>query len=192
MLGILLVIAPRLPNNAGMRHSLLLRLLLLSLSVSLPAQTPAPEAQPKRFAMPLADVLKAALDKSSLTIPGSHPFHVKLAISDVLHPDSGLQAEIEEYWSSPTLWKRTVTGPGLRQVITRNETGEHFETTGDYFPQWLANFVIVVMINRMDPRNIATWTALIPTSDKVEICWRLNVPGWKAALVRALKGSRDS
>ena len=71
-----------------MRHSLLLRLLLLSLSVSLPAQTPAPEAQseaqPKRFAMPLADVLKAALDKSSLTIPGSHPFHVKLVISDVM------------------------------------------------------------------------------------------------------------
>ena len=44
----------------------------------------------------------------------------------------------------------------------------------------------------MDTRNIATWKALIQTSEKVEICWRLDVPGWKAALMGALKGSRDS
>jgi inosine-uridine nucleoside N-ribohydrolase len=44
----------------------------------------------------------------------------------------------------------------------------------------------------MDPRNIATWKALIQTSEKVEICWSLDVPGWKAALIRALMASQDS
>lgn len=38
-----------------------------------------------------------------------------------------------------------------------------------------------------DPRNSPVWSGVIEKSGMVEICWRLNVPGWKAALVNALK-----
>jgi len=38
-----------------------------------------------------------------------------------------------------------------------------------------------------DPRNSAVWSGLIESSEKVEICWKLDVPGWKAALVSALR-----
>ena len=38
-----------------------------------------------------------------------------------------------------------------------------------------------------DPRNSPVWNGVIEKSGMVEICWRLNVPGWKAALVNALK-----
>ncbi|WP_260703669.1 energy transducer TonB [Edaphobacter flagellatus] len=111
--------------------------LFLSLSASLSSQTPAP----KFVAIPLADVLPAALANSSLTAPKANPFHIKLKVRDVFDENSPMQAEIEEYWLSPTLWKRIVTAPNLHQVTTRNASGLHYETTGDYFPQWLTLFV---------------------------------------------------
>ena len=39
-----------------------------------------------------------------------------------------------------------------------------------------------------DPRNARTWHDVIRAGHKVEICWRLDVPRWKAALLDALKG----
>jgi purine nucleosidase len=38
-----------------------------------------------------------------------------------------------------------------------------------------------------DPRNAAVWSEIMRTSQKVEVCWRIDVPWWKAALVTALK-----
>jgi purine nucleosidase len=38
-----------------------------------------------------------------------------------------------------------------------------------------------------DPRNSYSWSRVIQASQKIEICWRLDVAGWKAALVDALK-----
>jgi purine nucleosidase len=38
-----------------------------------------------------------------------------------------------------------------------------------------------------DPRNSRIWSQVIQANQKIEICWRLDVPGWKAALVDALK-----
>jgi purine nucleosidase len=39
-----------------------------------------------------------------------------------------------------------------------------------------------------DPRNSPTWSDGIRSGHKIEICWRLDVPRWKAALLDALKG----
>jgi purine nucleosidase len=39
----------------------------------------------------------------------------------------------------------------------------------------------------MDPRNCPTWNEVIQANQKIEICWKLDVPGWKAALFDALK-----
>ena len=38
-----------------------------------------------------------------------------------------------------------------------------------------------------DPRNLGVWGKVIQESQTIEICWRLDVPGWKAALFNALK-----
>jgi purine nucleosidase len=38
-----------------------------------------------------------------------------------------------------------------------------------------------------DPRNLGVWGKVIEESRMIEICWRLDVPGWKAALFNALK-----
>ena len=37
-----------------------------------------------------------------------------------------------------------------------------------------------------DPRNAHIWSRMIQKSRRVEICWSLNVPGWKSALMDAL------
>ena len=113
-------------------YKTLLPLALLA-SFSLHAQ------EPKPVYTPLGDTLTKALEISSLTTPGSPPFHVKLHIHNP--DDATVQADIEEFWASPTLWKRTVTAPGIHQVITVNDTGTYYENTGDYFPLWLRGFV---------------------------------------------------
>lgn len=102
---------------------------------------------------PLGDTLTKAIQTSSLTTPGSHPFHLKLHVRDVMDPNSDMQADIEEFWASPTLWKRTVTAPGLSQTITVNDTGTYVVDSGDYFPTWFREFVTALF----DP---------IPNADK--------------------------
>ena len=111
-------------------------------------------AHAQQVTTPLGDTLTKALKSSSLTTVGSHPFHVNLHIHDAADSTATTNADIEEYWTSPTLWKRTVTAPGLRQVITVNQTGTYVENTGDYFPTWLRAFGNALF----EPvPNIANW-----------------------------------
>ena len=38
-----------------------------------------------------------------------------------------------------------------------------------------------------DPRNSPAWSDILLSHQKTEICWKIDVPGWKAELVTALK-----
>jgi purine nucleosidase len=38
-----------------------------------------------------------------------------------------------------------------------------------------------------DPRNSVVWSDVLRSGQKTEICWKIDVPGWKAELVAALK-----
>ncbi len=38
-----------------------------------------------------------------------------------------------------------------------------------------------------DPRNRDTWSDVIQAGQTIEVCWRIDVPGWKAALFEALR-----
>jgi TonB family protein len=130
-----------------MPRKLLIFCLILSSVPCLIAQTPQPVRSP------IGDTLTRALATSSLTTPGSQPFHLKLLVHDAMSPSSGYHAEIEEYWVSPNLWKRIVNAPTVRQVTTVNDSGTHIESTGDYFPLWLRGFVIAIS----DPVPSAIW-----------------------------------
>jgi TonB family protein len=126
-----------LSYNLAMRSLLYLALLCLS--------TPSFFAQsPEQTSAPIGDTLTKALGISHLTLPGSRPFHLILKIHNTLNPSPEYNAEIEEYWSSPTQWKRTVTASNLRHITTVNDSGSHFKVTGDYFPRWLRSFVSAI------------------------------------------------
>jgi purine nucleosidase len=41
-----------------------------------------------------------------------------------------------------------------------------------------------------DARNSVVWSEVMRRGQKIEICWKLDVPGWKAELLAALKSAR--
>ncbi len=47
---------------------------------------------------------------------------------------------------------------------------------------------VVDRLNRSaDPRNAAVWSETLRTSKPAEVCWTIDTPGWKAALLDSLK-----
>jgi TonB family protein len=135
--------------------------------------------QIKRTSVPIGDAVSKALDKMSLTDDRARPFHIRVSISEPENSQSPYQGTIEEWWVSPTQWRREVTTPdGVRQtiVIVDGKKTEHDE--GDYFPLWLRRFVTAVF----DPvPDVAAWTAgsifieqvTLPNGAKSEACARV-------------------
>ena len=89
----------------------------------------------------IGDVAKHAHEQSTLTLPGSVPFHVKATIKEKGSPDSDYQAEVEEYWVAPDKWRRTIKSPEFSQLRIVNGDKVYEENTGDYSPHWLRNFI---------------------------------------------------
>lgn len=89
----------------------------------------------------LADAAQHAVQQSSLTSSDGKPFHLRATIAEAGGPGSDYQAKIEEYWLSPSKWRRTIESPEFSQTLIQNE-GKAFEkNTGDYYPHWLESFV---------------------------------------------------
>jgi hypothetical protein len=82
-----------------------------------------------------------AIGQSRLTSPGNSPFHLKETIVETTNPDSTYKGEIEEYWISPTKWRRTIHSPEFSQTLITNGDQVSEQDTGDYYPWWLNDLV---------------------------------------------------
>jgi len=123
-------------------------------------------AQIKKFSEPLGDKLDRALETSKLIQSGARPFHLRMEIKQTSGPSGNYNAVVEETWISQTLWTRTVSAEGLLQTIVVNKSGTHYVTSGDYFPNWLREFVTGIT----DPvPNAAEWDKLQPRINYVEM-----------------------
>src|SRR5882762_1006147 len=89
----------------------------------------------------LADAAQRAVQESNLTSPGSKPFHLRATIAETGEPGSDYHGKIEEYWVSPSKWRRTIESPDFSEVLVVNGDAVYEENTGDYFPFWLNTFV---------------------------------------------------
>ena len=87
-----------------------------------------------------------AVQQSKLILPGSKAFHLKIAIVETTNPDSSYHAQVEQYWVSPTKWKRTIESPHFSQTLVVNGDAVSEQDTGDYFPFWL-NELITAAVN---------------------------------------------
>src|ERR1700683_1024740 len=58
-----------------------------------------------------------AVQQSKLILPGSKAFNLKIAIVETTNPDSSYHAQVEQYWVSPTKWKRTIESPDFSQTL---------------------------------------------------------------------------
>ena len=54
----------------------------------------------------VSDLAEHALQQSQLTFPGSRRFHLQATLVETTNPKSLYQAKIEEFWLSPTKWRR--------------------------------------------------------------------------------------
>jgi TonB family protein len=92
----------------------------------------------------LADLADHAMQQSQITLPGGKPFHLKATIAEKDSPDSDYKAKVEEYWVSPTKWRRTISSPDFSQTLVTNGESVFEEDTGDYYPVWLNHFITAI------------------------------------------------
>jgi hypothetical protein len=91
--------------------------------------------------LPLRDAISHFIQSSGLTREGAEPFHLKASVIETTNPSSPYHAEIEEYWASPTLWRRSILSPTFKQTIVANGSDYSEQNDGDYYPLWLRNAV---------------------------------------------------
>jgi hypothetical protein len=92
----------------------------------------------------LSEAADAAVQQSKLTLPGSSPFHLKVSIVETTDKSSDYQATIEEFWVSPTKWRRTIDSPEFSQTLIVNGDMTFEKDSEDYFPLWLNQFVTAI------------------------------------------------
>lgn len=88
-----------------------------------------------------ADAAQRAVRESSLTLPAGKPFHLRASIAEAGEPGSDYRAKIEEYWVSPSKWRRTIESPNFSQTLVVNGEAVYEKDDGDYFPFWLSEFL---------------------------------------------------
>jgi len=69
---------------------------------------------------------------------------VQATIVETTNPSSEYQAKIEEFWLSPSKWRRTIEAPGFSQTMTVNGDQISEKNTGDYLPHWLNEFLTAI------------------------------------------------
>jgi len=89
----------------------------------------------------LAEAAQRAIQQSSLTSPDSKPFHLRATIAETGEPGSDYQAKIEEFWVSPSKWRRRIESPNFSQTLIVDADVVYEEDDGDYFPYWLNEFL---------------------------------------------------
>ncbi len=106
----------------------------------------------------VSDLAEHALQQSQLTLPGSRLFHLQATLVETTNPKSQYQAKIEEFWLSPTKWRRAIESPGFSQTLIVDGDRVSEKNVGDYFPWWLNKFVIALfdpipMLDRLKQSN---------------------------------------
>jgi hypothetical protein len=138
---------------------LLLASLIFSAASVARAQYAVPPTPLPNNAKWLSEQSEKALKKSQLTAPGSQPFHIKVSIAETTNPSSPRHAEIEQFWLSPTKFRRTITSPDFSQTLIVNGDNVSENNTGDYYPYWLNEFVTALF----DPLPFASSLQQVPT-----------------------------
>jgi hypothetical protein len=110
----------------------------------------------------LSDLPKHAVEQSQITLPGSHPFHLRAKVVEATNRDNeNYNAEIEEFWESPTKWRRTIAAPNFSQTLIVNGDRVSEELKGDYYPNWLRTMVNAIF----DPESSLKGVDMEQSSD---------------------------
>jgi len=84
--------------------------------------------------IPVSKLVEQMIHRSTLAEPGGKPFYLKATITDRDDPKSEFNGTVEEYWLSPTKWRRVIKLRDFSQTRIINGGLVYEENTGDYFP----------------------------------------------------------
>jgi len=91
---------------------------------------------------PQSSLAERAIKKSQITLSGSSPFHLIAKTFESTDRDNDSHnAAIEEYWVTPDKWRRVVKTADFSEVLIVNGDKTSETLTGDYYPNWLRQFV---------------------------------------------------
>lgn len=99
------------------------------------------------FAKSDTDLVKKAVERSTLDQPGTKPFHLRATLAPSRDSDRGSNrtGEVEIWWASPTQWRREVRSPEFHQIAIVNGGHEWQKNEGLYFPEWLRETAVALV-----------------------------------------------
>jgi hypothetical protein len=93
------------------------------------------------------ELVKRAVEKSTLDQAGTKPFHLKATYAPSRERDKGSNrtGEVEIWWESPTKWRREVRSPEFHQIAIVDGARQWQKNDGDYFPDWLRELAVAIV-----------------------------------------------
>lgn len=88
-------------------------------------------------------LIERAAASTSLTTPGSPPFHLKLEAADSAKALPQYKTELEVWWSAPDKWRRELKSPIFSETAVQNGRNYSESVSGDYLPLWLHELMTV-------------------------------------------------
>jgi outer membrane biosynthesis protein TonB len=179
----------RRPGNAGLLRKLAMVsaiaiALLCGSPACLAAQSQQKSQGAKSLSLSLGEAAEKAIQQSQLTLPGSAAFHLKATIADVngTHPE--YKAELEEYWVSPTKWRRIIHSNEFSQTLIVSGSNVSEEDSADYYPFWLHNLVTAIFdpLPMLEQLKRISAQVEMPDEDKSISCVNVSSPGANRAV----------
>jgi hypothetical protein len=143
--------------------------------------------QPASPTVPFEEAARAAALKSALAQPGAAPFHLRAVISEQKNHDSQWDAEVEEWWSSPTRYKRTFHCGRFSQTIIVDGAKTQETDSGPVFPELLRNLTVELTnpIPRLDELAALHLSVTPPDGTPGQIVTRYKIPTTDGAGITA-------
>ncbi|WP_161570815.1 energy transducer TonB [Granulicella sibirica] len=140
---------------------------------------------------PLEDVVREAAGRSTLAASGGVPFHLKATISDEKKHDPQWDAEVEEWWQSPTVWRREFHSKTFSQTLVVNGAAREEHIAGPVFPELLRNLTVELVdtVPRFDQLAALHIKVDKPDGTPGQIKAKWEIPGSDGTTTRALAAS---
>lgn len=143
--------------------------------------------QPTSRTVPFEQAARAAALKSALAQRGGAPFHLRAVISDQQNHDPQWDAEVEEWWASPTLYKRFFHSARFSQTLIVENAKTQELSSGQVFPELLRNLTVELTnpIPRLDELTALHLSVTPPDGTPGQIVTAYQIPTSDGAGVTA-------
>ena len=141
--------------------------------------------------VPLEDAVKQAASRSTLASPQGAPFHLRATISDQKAHDPQWDAEVEEWWQSPTIWRREFRSHAFSQTLVVNGPKVQEDDSGQVFPELLRNLTVELVdtVPRLDQLAALHKTVAKPDGSPGQIRASWSIPGTDGTTTKSIAAS---